>query len=85
MALPIPSMPAIDPKRIRTYFNRLPLATRLLIAALLGFYVLASFVFPWFSKWAMLTPNEFELAESMFPSGNDRPCTLAYTDSQCTG
>ncbi|KAL1306029.1 hypothetical protein AAFC00_004157 [Neodothiora populina] len=50
-----------DPRRVRSYLFRLPLCTRLLVVAIVAFYI-ASLTLPWFTAWASLIPNEIGIA-----------------------
>lgn len=59
------SLPQFDPRRIRSYLFRLPLCTRLLIGAIVAFYI-ASLTLPWFTQWAALIPSEIGIATCMF-------------------
>lgn len=49
-----------DVRRIRSYFLRLPLATRLMLLVLTGFYI-AVCVRPNLEQWGALIPQEIDL------------------------
>ncbi|KAF2838476.1 hypothetical protein M501DRAFT_1004202 [Patellaria atrata CBS 101060] len=50
-----------NPTRLRSYILRLPLATRLLLAATVALY-LASIPIPWLRDWASLVPSKINLS-----------------------
>ena len=54
------SFPSIDARKIRSSITRLPLATRLLLLALLGFYAARLFN-PGLEQWGALIPKEMGL------------------------
>lgn len=54
-----------DPRRVRSYFIRLPLATRILLFLLTAFYI-AQFFSPGLEEWGALIPNEISINTRMF-------------------
>ncbi|GAB7356335.1 hypothetical protein MBLNU459_g7128t2 [Dothideomycetes sp. NU459] len=54
------SLAQFDARRAKSYLFRLPLCTRLLVAAIVAFY-LASLFLSWFTRWAALIPSEMGL------------------------
>ena len=64
----MPSLPQFNPLRFRSYVFRLPLATRLLVAAIVGLWI-AAIPLPWLRELGSLSPDKFDLTQSMcFPS-----------------
>lgn len=59
----MPSLPQFNPLRLRSYILRLPLATRLLVAAIVGLWV-ATIPFPWLRELGSLSPDKFDLTQS---------------------
>ncbi|KAF2728264.1 hypothetical protein EJ04DRAFT_516747 [Polyplosphaeria fusca] len=57
----MPSLPQFNPLRIRSYVLRLPLATRLMMAAIVGLWA-ATIPLPWLRAWASLDPDKIGLA-----------------------
>lgn len=64
MALPF-AVP--DARRIRSYFVRLPLATRLIFLLLTAFYI-GRLIYPGLDEWGALIPNKINLNTRMPPS-----------------
>ncbi|KAF2242152.1 hypothetical protein BU26DRAFT_524780 [Trematosphaeria pertusa] len=66
----MPSYPQFNPLRLRSYIFRLPLCTRLLVAAIIGLWV-ATIPFPWLREVAALTPDKMDLTQmhrlNLFP------------------
>lgn len=64
----MPSLPQFNPLRLRSYIFRLPLATRLLVTAIVGLWI-AAIPFPWLRDLGSLSPDKFDLTQSTwFPS-----------------
>jgi hypothetical protein len=61
----MPSFPQLSPTRLRSYVFRLPLTTRLLLAAILGLWA-AAIPLPWVREVAALTPDKFDFTQSMW-------------------
>jgi hypothetical protein len=59
----MPSLPQFNPTRIRSYVFRLPLTTRLLLAAIVGLWAVA-IPLPWVREVSALTPDKFDLTQS---------------------
>lgn len=59
----MPSFPQFNPLRIRSYIFRLPLATRLLVVAIVALWA-AAIPFPWLRGWASLEPDKMDLTQS---------------------
>jgi hypothetical protein len=57
--------PQWSPTRLRSYVFRLPLTTRLLLAAILGLWA-AAIPLPWVREVAALTPDKFDFTQSMW-------------------
>lgn len=60
----MPSLPQFNPLRFRSYVFRLPLATRLLVAAIVGLWI-AAIPLPWLRELGSLSPDKFDLTQSM--------------------
>jgi hypothetical protein len=60
----MPSFPQFSPTRIRSYIFRLPLCTRVLVAAILGLWI-ATIPFPWLREFAQLEPAKMDFTQSM--------------------
>ena len=70
-----------DPRRIRSYFFRLPLATRALLCLLLGFYV-AHLFSPDVNRWGALVPQEIKINSR---KSSQHPSNISYSHFlQCT-
>lgn len=63
----MPSFPPFSPTRIRSYVLRLPFATRVLLAAILGLWV-ATIPFPWIRDFGQLEPAKMDLSQSTWSS-----------------
>ncbi len=59
----MPSLPQLNPLRLRSYVFRLPLTTRLLVAAMVGLWA-AAIPFPWLRDVSVLAPDKFDLTQS---------------------
>lgn len=57
----------LNPARLRSYILRLPLATRLLLLAIVGLWV-ATIPLPWLREFARLEPAKMDLTQSNSPS-----------------
>lgn len=53
----------LNPARLRSYILRLPLATRLLLLAIVGLWV-AAIPLPWLREFARLEPAKMDLTQS---------------------
>ncbi|KAK3207289.1 hypothetical protein GRF29_103g420000 [Pseudopithomyces chartarum] len=66
----MPSLPQFNPLRFRSYVFRLPLATRLLVAAIVGLWI-AAIPLPWLRELGSLSPDKFDLTQmhrlNLFP------------------
>ncbi|KAF2869023.1 hypothetical protein BDV95DRAFT_109902 [Massariosphaeria phaeospora] len=66
----MPSYAQFNPIRIRSYILRLPLCTRLLLAAMVGLWI-AAIPFPWLREWARLDPDKMDFTQmhrlNLFP------------------
>ncbi|PVH96607.1 hypothetical protein DM02DRAFT_644686 [Periconia macrospinosa] len=66
----MPSFTQFNPTRLRSYVFRLPLTTRLLLAAIVGLWI-AAIPFPWIREAAALAPDKFDLTQmhrlNLFP------------------
>ena len=60
----MPSFAQFNPARIRSYIFRLPLCTRVLVAAILGLYI-ATIPLPWLREFARLEPAKMDFTQSM--------------------
>lgn len=58
------SFAQFNPARIRSYIFRLPLCTRVLVAAILGLYI-ATIPLPWLREFAQLEPAKMDFTQSM--------------------
>lgn len=67
MALSIP-IPQIDARRIRSYLNRLPLCTRLLLVVLVAFLI-AEVTVPTFAAATTLIPSKVALTSGTLCPG----------------
>jgi len=56
-----------NPTRLRSYVLRLPLATRLLLVAIVGLWI-ATIPLPWLREFARLEPAKMDLTQSMSTS-----------------
>ena len=56
----------LNPARLRSYILRLPLATRLLLLAIVGLWV-ATIPLPWLREFARLEPAKMDLTQSNSP------------------
>jgi hypothetical protein len=56
-----------NPTRLRSYILRLPLATRLLLLAIVGLWI-ATIPLPWLREFARLEPAKMDLTQSMSTS-----------------
>lgn len=54
-----------NPARLRSYVLRLPLATRLLLLAIVGLYI-ATIPLPWLREFGRLEPAKMDLTQSMY-------------------
>lgn len=54
-----------NPTRLRSYILRLPLATRLLLLAIIGLWI-ATIPLPWLREFARLEPAKMDLTQSMW-------------------
>lgn len=54
-----------NPTRLRSYVLRLPLATRLLLLAIVGLWI-ATIPLPWLREFARLEPAKMDLTQSMW-------------------
>jgi hypothetical protein len=54
-----------NPTRLRSYVLRLPLATRLLLVAIVGLWI-ATIPLPWLREFARLEPAKMDLTQSMW-------------------
>jgi len=59
----MPSFPQFNPTRIRSYVLRLPFATRVLLAAIVGLWI-ATLPFPWIRDFGRLEPAKMDLSQS---------------------
>lgn len=57
------SLPQFNPLRLRAFIFRLPLATRLLVTAIVGLWI-AAIPFPWIRDSGSLSPDKFDLTQS---------------------
>jgi hypothetical protein len=55
-----------NPARLRSYVLRLPLATRLLLTAIVGLWI-ATIPLPWLREFSQLEPAKMDLTQSMLP------------------
>jgi hypothetical protein len=55
-----------NPAKLRSYVLRLPLATRLLLAAIVGLWI-ATIPLPWLREFSQLEPAKMDLTQSMLP------------------
>jgi hypothetical protein len=53
-----------NPARLRSYVLRIPLATRLLLAAIVGLWI-ATIPLPWLREFSQLEPAKMDLTQSM--------------------
>lgn len=67
-----PSFSLPDARRIRSYILRLPLATRLLLLILTGFYT-ASLFAPSLEQWGSLIPNEINIQTRTYKTISREP------------
>jgi hypothetical protein len=62
-----PSLPQFNPMRLRSYIFRLPLCTRVLVAAILGLWI-ATIPFPWLREFGRLEPAKMDFTQSTWIS-----------------
>jgi hypothetical protein len=73
-----------NPARLRSYVLRLPLATRLLLLAIVALWI-AAIPLPWLREFARLEPAKMDLTQSMHKTHTTRDAAEPEPDkSQCT-
>lgn len=80
-----------NPARLRSYVLRLPLATRLLLLAIVALWI-ATIPLPWLREFARLEPAKMDLTQSMQTCHKRRArsqkpetdCHLQCTASTCS-
>jgi len=70
-----------DARRIRSYFLRLPLATRILILIITAFYI-AHLFWPGITQWGALIPQEIGISSRIHPTPLSSPAATYPPGSQ---